>query len=160
MRKLMMILLPLLMALGSPPGQPAAPMQVCEVRTGAWCLIRSGIYFDVKTVSNDRRVWRLFGSYLGSSSINIIESRACSAVLADSPVRSENVGRSLIDGSKKYIVKISFNKEASCTIFVELPLIGGDRDQVSYEFVMTAIRAIADMGSAGTTLSSIALKRN
>lgn len=153
-----MILAPLLMSLVSTPAQAAAPIQVCEVRAGAWCLIRSGVYFDAKTVDNDKRTWRLFGPYLGSSSINIVESRACSAVTADYPSRSESLGKSEIDGSAKYIVKVVLNREGTCSISVEIPLNGQGRDEVAYEFAMTGLRAFPNRESVGITLSSIAVK--
>lgn len=153
-----MILASFLMGLAPASPQAAAPMQVCEVRAGAWCLIRSGVYFDVKTVNNDKRTWLLFGPYLGTSSINIVESRACSAVVADSPSRSEGFGKSEVDGSKKYVVKVILNKEASCSISVEIPMNGEKRDEVAYEFAISGLRACSDRQSAGVTLASIAVK--
>src|SRR3954466_4521706 len=88
----------------APHTKPSEPMTACEVRTRAWCLLQSGIYFDVTTVDNDKRVWTLRDSMLGRTTIRIVEDRGCSSYPSNVQWRSEAPGHPAPDGSGKYVI--------------------------------------------------------
>ena len=139
--------------------QDSVPQNRCEIATRSWCMLRTATSFDVDTTSADKRIWTIRGSYLGSSKINIIESRACSAELSDHQSRSDMLGKSEIDNTTRYIIEWSLRSDKSCKLRIELPVDGSARDEVSYDFIVAALRACTDERCVGPTLSSTPLNR-
>jgi hypothetical protein len=133
-------------------GQSATPVQTCELRTEAWCLLRSGVRVDERTVDNDRRLWDFHGSYLGDAHVTMMEDRGCSAASSDFQSRSEREAPSAIDGTPKYIVEWKLRRDGSCTLRLEIPIKDGKKDPVAYDFVVRGLRACMDRSCSGPSL--------
>src|SRR3954470_8465610 len=97
-----------------------APIQSCQIRTQAWCLLGDPALFDVTTVSTDKRVWTFRGSYLGSAGIRVVEDRGCSSYPSDIQTRSEGLSSSFVDGSSRYVIAWTLHKDGSCTLRIEI----------------------------------------
>src|SRR3954462_12084665 len=134
------------LALAAPPRPNPEPMQLCEIRTQAWCLVHGGTRFDIKTVDNSTRIWALRDCKLGATTIRVIESRGCSSYPSDIQTKSEGVGASTVDGVKKYIISWKLHRDNSCTLFIEVPLINGDKDPIAYEILLSGLLACTAEG--------------
>lgn len=138
----------------APQASNAAPMQRCDLRTQAWCLLQAGIYFDVRTVDNERRVWTLRGPFLGAEQIRIVEKRGCSSYPSDVQLRSEGPGCSALDGSSKHLISWTLHKDNSCTLVIEIPATNGVRNVPAYELALSALKACTDERCAGPSLAA------
>lgn len=138
----------------SPLSQSATPAQVCEIRTPSWCMIRSGLYFDARTINKSQRLWTLRGPYLEKEMINIVEDRACSSGHSDFQLRRESVGASKVDGTKKYIITWILRKDESCKMTIEIPVNENKKSEIAYELALRALKACADDRCSGPNLAA------
>jgi hypothetical protein len=130
----------------------ATPIEACDVQTRAWCLIRSGVFFDEGTLDNDSRLWTFYGGYLGDKRIRMTESRACSSTFAQDPRRLRDIERVNEVGENQLVVKWRLNAQA-CEIMFEVPLKDGVRDESVYYFITSSIRACTVSQCPGPSLS-------
>lgn len=119
----------------STEGQKAEPIQRCEIRTQAWCLVQGGTYFDVTTLDNDTRVWTLRDRMLGLETIRITEDRACGSYPSDIQEKSEALVMSPANGRSKYIITWSLHRDGSCSLRFELPVTGRKPNEIAYFLV-------------------------
>ncbi len=132
----------------------AEPVQRCEIRTQAWCLVQSGTLFDVETIDYNKRVWMLRDKMFGSERIRIVEDRACSSHPSNAQKKLEGLQAASLDGSHKYVIMWQLHREGTCNLSIEIPLTNGVRNPVIYEVVLSALKACQDEGCAGPTLGA------
>ena len=131
----------------------SAPMQTCEIRTNAWCMIRTGVSFDERTIHGELREWKFYGGMLDLRRIKMTESRSCSSSFSKEPKRSESIAISSASGGKYTKIKWTLNNENSCALTFEIPYINGKKDAVGYDFVMNSMRACDANKCPGLMLS-------
>lgn len=138
---------------GASPAPAAEPMQRCEIRTPAWCLIGGGLYFDVMTVDGRTRFWKLWGPFLEPTVITITEDSACGSYPSDVQSRSEQLGPVGPDGRRKHVITWRLHKAGSCTLRIEIPMEDKRRYEVAHYTVLSSFMACKDDGRcSGPTL--------
>jgi hypothetical protein len=96
---------------------------------------------------------------LGSTRIRIVEDRGCSSYQSDVQSRSEGLGLSTLDGSRKYIITWRLHKDNSCTLSIEIPVSNGIKDGLAYELVLRGLYACTDERCSGPSLGETGGKR-
>lgn len=142
------------LALAAAPQAAAGPMQRCDIRTQAWCLVQAGIHFDVITANNEMRVWTLRSRSIGTATVRIVEDRGCSSYPSDIQSKSEGPGRSAVDGSARYVIRWKLHKDGSCNLSIEIPIADGVRDGLAYELAVSGLDACTDDRCTGPSLKS------
>jgi hypothetical protein len=131
---------------GTTPPPAVEPMQRCEIRFPAWCLIGSGHYFDVMTVDRRTRFWKLWGPFLEPTVVTITEDSACGSYPSDVQSRSEELGPAGPDGKRKQVITWRLHKAGSCTLRIEIPMDDKRRYELAYYTVLTSLKACTDDG--------------
>jgi hypothetical protein len=138
---------------GTSPPPSAEPMQRCEIRFPAWCLIGSGLYFDVMTVDRRTRFWKLWGPFLEPTVVTITEDSACGSYPSDVQSRSEESGPPGLDGNRKHVIVWRLHKAGSCTLRIEIPTNDKRRFEVVHYTILSSLKACTDDGRcSGPTL--------
>lgn len=124
----------LTLAASSPSGA-SEPMQACQLKTQAWCLVQGATHFDVFTVSDRTRVWILRDAILGGEKVRIIEDRACGSYPSDMQEKTELMETRRASEQQKYIITWKLHKSGSCSLRFELPVINNKPNEIAYYLV-------------------------
>lgn len=133
--------------------QEHTPMQNCEIRTRSWCLISAGVDFDERTIDNDTRVWYIYGGYLGNRRIEMTEAKSCGGAFSESNKIQEYQEKPSTGRPGATMIKWLLNQKVKCTVSFKIPFVNGSKDELSYEFVMSAISACTVNQCPGPSLS-------
>lgn len=142
-----------------PEPQGAEPVQACDIRTQAWCMIQTTTHFDVTTIDNNTRVWTLRSRMLGSETIRIVEDRACGSYPSDIQEKSEALMAPEADGRRKYVITWKLHRDGSCSLRFELPVAGRKRNETAYFLVGSIFTACTWERCPGISLAATPLTR-
>lgn len=113
------------------------PVQICEIKTRAWCFVASGVLFDAKSLGVEKREWTFYASYLGVRKVTMIESRSCSGSPAREP-RIDNNDK-YDDNTNSVRISVTLNSSVDCRLEFTVPDHDGGRDSLSLEFIEKSI---------------------
>lgn len=113
------------------------PVQSCEIKTQAWCLVSSGVLFDTKSLGGEKREWTFYGGYLGVRKVTMIETRSCST----SPAREPKIDNNdkYDDDTNSVRISIILNSSVGCRLEFTVPDHDGGKDSLSLEFIESSI---------------------
>lgn len=111
------------------------PVQVCQIRTQAWCMVQTATLFDVTTVDDKKRVWSLRDNMMGSETVRVIEDRSCGSYPSDIQEKSEQLILSRVGGRSRYVILWKLHRDGSCSLRFELPVVGRKPNEIAYFLV-------------------------